>query len=117
MNWNIKLDLKQIIYLVISGIILAWLIISQVRCNKLQKELNKEKINNLELVDSLTYINKIHLKNIEKLNSEISDLKYSIDSLEQIKNKIVYKKDGVIVSKDVSSGVEQLKHNLQKWSD
>ena len=45
---------------------------------------------------------------------EIDKMKFSIDSLEKKKNQIIYQKDGVIVSKNISAGVKQLKDNLGK---
>ena len=71
-------------------------------------------MNNSELVDSLNRVNKQHLQKINEYTLEIDKMKFSIDSLEKKKNQIIYQKDGVIVSKNISAGVKQLKDNLEK---
>lgn len=112
MNW--KPYIKYIAFGVLALIFIIWIICSQVKCNKLQKQLNEEKIKNLEYVDSLTYINREHQRLIDKYESEIVDLESAIDSLTKVKQKIIIKKDEVIVSKDVSSAVKLLRENLEK---
>ena len=72
------------------------------------------KIQNLEQVDSLTYINNQYLKRIQEWESEVENLKESVDSLQKVKNQIIVKKDAVIVSESTSAAVEQLKQNLSK---
>ena len=78
------MDYKNILLL----IIIALLLVSQFSCYKMKKQLDKEKIDYTEI----------------------------IDSLEQVKSKIIYTKDEIIVSESISSGVNQLKENLQKWN-
>lgn len=112
-----KLTTKQTIFLIISGIVLFWIAFMQIKCNKLQKELNDERLRHLECVDSLTWINNQHLKDIDAYTSEIINLQKDNDSLMQLKNKIIYQKDGVVVSENISAGVKQLKMNLARWSD
>ena len=109
-----KLTIKQICCI---GVILACFIgifITSIQNNKLRNELNKERINNLEQIDSLTYINQQHLKTIQLYENEVLGLKSEVDSLNKIKNKIIIKKDEVIVSDNISSAVEQLKLNLNE---
>lgn len=71
-------------------------------------------IHNLEQFDSLNYINRIYLKQIKEYESEIKHLEKNVDSLNKIKNKIIIKRDEVIVSDNVSSAVNTLKLNLDK---
>lgn len=108
-----KLTGKQLLYLFVAIILIAWIVVSQIKCNKLQKEINHIRIENLEQVDSLTYINKEHLKRIDLYELEISELKSEIDSLEQVRSTIIVKRDVVVVSKSVSEASETLKHNLE----
>lgn len=108
---------KEILYIVLGVLLVIWLGISQIKCNRLRNQLNEERIKNLEQVDSLYYINKQHLNAIKTYEFEVSELKSEIDSLQQLKNKIIVKKDGVIVSNNVSSAVNQLKQNLKSWND
>lgn len=112
-----KDKIKYIIFGVVSALFLGWILFSEIRCNKLRKELNAEKIKNLEYIDSLVYINREHQKNIEKYESEIIDLESAIDSLQKVKQKVIIKKEEVIVSKDASSASQLLKDNLKKWKE
>lgn len=108
------MDDKKILYVIISGILLVMLVIGNFRYNRLSKQLNQVKIENIERVDSLTYINKELEKQVSTYKIEISDLENTIDSLQKVKNKILVKKDGVIVSKSVSEGIVRLQNNLSK---
>ena len=114
---TINFNAKQIIICVITILLVGWTIITQIKCDNLQSELNRERLNNSELVDSLNRVNKQHLQKINEYTLEIDKMKFSIDSLEKKKNQIIYQKDGVIVSKNISAGVKQLKDNLGKWND
>lgn len=108
---------KKLLYAIISGVLLILLIIGNFRYNRLSKQINQIKIENIEHVDSLKYINKELEKQISTYKVEISDLENTIDSLQKVKNKILVKKDGVVVSKSVSEGIVRLQNNLSKWSD
>ena len=112
-----KLTIKQIIYFVIALILFIWIIASQIKYNNLKKEINQIKIQNLEQVDSLTYINKEHLKKIETYENEISKLNSEIDSLYGVKRRIFIKKDEVLVANSVSDAANKLKKNLARWND
>ncbi len=107
----------NIICIVIGLLVCGLLIFSQIKCNKLQKQLNEERIKNLEQIDSLTYINKQHLEIIKTYELKVSELNSEIDSLEKVKNKIIIKKDEIIVSNDASSAANLLKKNLELWDD
>lgn len=72
------------------------------------------KIQNLEQVDSLTIINNNHLKRIKEYEYEISKLNSEVDSLYQVKNKVIIKKEKVLVSTGVSDAANKLKKNLDK---
>lgn len=111
-----KLNVKFISY-AIGLFICGLLIFSQIKCNKLQKQLNEERINNLEQIDSLTYINKQRLEIIKTYDLKVSELNSEIDSLERVKNKIIIRRDNVIVSSDASSAANLLKTNLELWDD
>lgn len=109
-----KLTIKQICCIAVILACFIGIFITNIQNNKLRNELNKERINNLEQIDSLTYINQQHLKTIQLYENEVLVLKSEVDSLNKIKNKIIIKKDEVIVSDNISSAVEQLKLNLNE---
>ena len=117
MNWKISLNIKQIIYIAIALILFIWIISSQIKCNRLKKEINQIKIQNLEKVDSLNFINNQHLKRINTYELEISKLNSEIDSLQKVKNKIIIKKDEVLVANGVSDAANNIKKNLARWND
>ena len=109
--------IKYILFGIISIIIILLIVIPQIKCNSLRNELNAERIKNLEQIDSLTYINREHEKLIKTYELQISEMETKVDSLKRLKNRVIIKKDEVIVSKDVSSAVNQLKSNLEKWKE
>lgn len=109
--------IKYTLFGVVSAILIGFIVFTQVRYNKLQKELNEEKHKNLERIDYLENQNKEYQKNIEKYQSDIIDLESAIDSLNKVKQKVIVKKEEVIISKDVSSAANLLKDNLQKWEN
>ena len=109
-----KIYSKYILYLALGLIVFLILFINQSRYNRLQNKYNKLKIESIEQIDSLTYINREHMKKISEFELEINELENTVDSLEQVKNKIIIKKDQVIVSSTISEGVQQLKDNLER---
>jgi len=113
MNW--KENIKYIIFGVVTLTVLGFLIFSQVKCNKLQKQLNQERIKNLEQVDSLVYVNREHQRKIEEYQKDIISLQSAIDSLKQVKQRIIVKKEEVVISKSTSSAANLLKQNIEKW--
>lgn len=94
--------------------LLIILIISNFQYNKLQRELNKLKIEKIELIDSLVYMNNELEKQISDYNIKTISLEETIDSLQHVKNKIIVKRDGVVVSKSTADGVKLLQENLSK---
>ena len=84
---------KYIIFGVIAIIILCWITFTQIKCNKLQKELNSERIKYLEQVDSLVYINREHQRQIDTYELKIKDMQKTVDSLYKVKQKIIIKKE------------------------
>lgn len=90
------------------------LIISNFRYNHLNKEYNKLKIQNTEQVDSLVYVNKTLEKQVSNYKAKVITLEEAIDSLQEVKSKIVIKKDNVVVSKSTADGVVLLQKNLSR---
>lgn len=117
MDLKINIQPKQILYIAIALLLFGWIVISQMKNNSLRKEINKLKVEKTEQIDSFAVINNQHLKKIQEYEVEISDLNRSLDSLQKVKNRVVVKKDGVVVSSNMSAAVKQLKQNLNKWSD
>lgn len=108
---------KKWLYLIMSGILLIILVVSNFRYNRLNKELNKLKIESIEKIDSLTYINRELEKQVSDYKSEVIQLEDAIDSLQKVKNKIIVKKDQVLVSNSISEGITLLQENLSRWSE
>lgn len=108
---------KKILYMIISIILLLLLVMANCRYNRLNKELNQLKIEATEQVDSLVYINRELQKQVDGYQTEVIHLEDVIDSLQRVKNKVILKKDEVIVSKSVSEGIVLLQKNLDKWSE
>ena len=90
MNVNLKLTGKQILYLLLSGILIIWLGITSISNNRLRNQLNREKINHIEQVDSLKAINQQHLNAIKTYELKLDRLEEIKDSLEKESNN--YKK-------------------------
>lgn len=110
----VKLNFKQILCIIVGLVLVALVAITQIKCNHLQKQLNLERQMNLELVDSLTYVNRFYFKQIEQYESEVKVLEKHIDSLKIVKERLVEKRDGVMVSTNISPAVEQLRKNLSQ---
>ena len=108
------MDDKKLLYIIISVILLLILIINNFRYNRIVKQLNQMKIENTVQVDSLIYTNKELEKQVSTYKIEVSDLEREIDSLQQVKNRIIVKKNDVIISKSVSEGIVMLQNNLAK---
>lgn len=108
---------KKILFIVISATLLLLLIIGNFRYNSVVKQLNKMKIENAVQVDSLIYANYQLEQQVNTYKIEVSDLEHEIDSLQQVKNRIIVKKNETIVSKSISEGIVLLQNNLSKWSE
>lgn len=112
---SIKINFKQLLILIVELILVAFIIGTQIKCNRLQNDLNKAKRDNMELIDSLEFINKKYLENIESNKKDVLRFEEIIDSLEKAKTYIIYNKESYVVSKDVSVSAKQLNDNLSKW--
>lgn len=93
--------------LVVFGILLS------IKCSKLERENIKLKTEQNSLVDSIKMENKLLKENINLLNYDLQQSKHRIDSLNEVKQTIIVKKE-YIVSENLTEGVKTLKENL-KW--
>lgn len=93
--------------LVVFGILLS------IKCSKLERENIKLKTEQNSLVDSIKMENKLLKENINLLNYDLQQSKHKIDSLNEVKQTIIVKKE-YIVSENLTEGVKTLKENL-KW--
>lgn len=110
-------NIKEIIIGLLLLLLVIFSLVREVKINNLRSEINDLKSSNIELVDSLEWINHhyenevtIHLNEVEILNQEL-------DSLNAIKHRIIIQKDGVVVSSNISDGAELLKENISKWKN
>lgn len=84
-----------------------------IKCSKLERENVKLKTEQNSLVDSIKMENKLLKENINLLNYDLQQSKYKIDSLNEVKQTIIVKKE-YIISENLTEGVKTLKENL-KW--
>lgn len=83
------------------------------KCSKLERENIKLKTEHNSLVDSIKMENKLLKENINLLHCDLQQSKHKIDSLNEVKQMIIVKKE-YIVSENLTEGVKTLKENL-KW--
>lgn len=109
--------MRHTIYGIIGLLLLCLVIYFQIRCIKLANALDKAQIEILNQSDSIDFINKQHIKTIKLYEAKISELNIQIDSLDNIKQQIIIRKDDIIVSDNISDAVLKLKENLSIWKD
>ena len=102
---------KYIITAIIT-ILCVYIVVTQISYNKLKREIETLKLNDVSVSDSLSKENTILLYRIETLEDSVAVFQYKIDSLKQIKKTIIISKP-FEESKNLSDGVEKLKRNLQ----
>lgn len=93
--------------LVIFGIFMS------IKCSKLERENIKLKTEQGSLIDSIKMENKLLKEDINLLNYDLQQSKHKIDSLNEVKQTIIVKKE-YIISENLTEGVKTLKENL-RW--
>lgn len=104
--------IKNYIILGLISILIAFGIIVSIKCARLEREnlqLQKEYTN---LVDSIKIENQVLETEITLLNEDLLYLQYKIDSLNNIKQKVIVKRE-FIVSESLTEGVKLLQENLR----
>lgn len=84
-----------------------------IKCSKLERENIKLKTEQGSLIDSIKMENKLLKEDINLLNYDLQQSKHKIDSLNEVKQTIIVKKE-YIISENLTEGVKTLKENL-RW--
>lgn len=84
-----------------------------IKCSKLERENIKLKTEQCSLIDSIKMENKLLKEDINLLNYDLQQSKHKIDSLNEVKQTIIVKKE-YIISENLTEGVKTLKENL-RW--
>lgn len=83
-----------------------------IKCSKLERENIKLKTEQCSLIDSIKMENKLLKEDINLLNYDLQQSKHKIDSLNEVKQTIIVKKE-YIISENLTEGVKTLKENLR----
>lgn len=95
------------------SILVVFGIIVSIKCSKLEKENIKLKTEQITIIDSIKIENDLLNKEILLLSDDLDYYKFKVDSLKQIKQRVIIKTE-YVVSENLTEGVKILKENL-KW--
>lgn len=95
------------------SILVVFGVIVSIKCSKLEKENIKLKIEQITIIDSIKVENDLLNKEILLLSEDLDYYKFKVDSLKQIKQRVIIKTE-YVVSENLTEGVKILKENL-KW--
>lgn len=104
--------IKNYIIAGLISILIVFGIVVSIKCSKLEKENIKLKIENNNISDSIKIENEILNQKILLLSNDLEYYKHQVDSLNNIKQKIIIKSE-YIVSHDLTDGVKLLRENLR----
>lgn len=104
--------IKNYIITGLISILIVFGIVVSIKCSKLEKENIKLKIENNNISDSIKIENEILNRKILLLSNDLEYYKHQVDSLNNIKQKIIIKSE-YIVSHDLTDGVKLLRENLR----
>lgn len=94
------------------SILVVFGIFMSIKCSKLERENIKLKTEQGSLIDSIKMENKLLKEDINLLNYDLQQSKHKIDSLNEVKQTIIVKKE-YIISENLTEGVKTLKENLR----
>lgn len=103
---------KYGILILILGLIVFGISLS-IKCSKLERENIKLKTDHFTILDSIKTETNILLAQVETLSLDLDYYKYKVDSLKNVKQRVIIKTEYVIAD-NITEGVEKLKENL-KW--
>lgn len=104
--------IKNYIIAGLISILIVFGIIVSIKCSKLEKENIKLKIENGNIADSIKIENEILHQKISLLSNDLEYYKHQIDSLNNIKQRVIVKSE-YIISNDLIDGAKLLKENLR----
>lgn len=100
---------------IIGGLVFVLIVFGisvSIKCDKLEKDNEHLKLEKLEIADSIKRENRILNIEIMNLFDEIDYCRHQIDSLKNVKNRVIVKSE-YVVSEDLTEGVKLLKENLK----
>ena len=107
------MKIKEYLILTLVFILFIFGIIVSIKCSKLEKENIKLKIEQITIIDSIKVENDLLNKEILLLSDDLDYYKFKVDSLKQIKQRVIIKTE-YVVSENLTESVKILKENL-KW--
>lgn len=107
------MKIKEYLILTLVFILVIFGIIVSIKCSKLEKENIKLKTEQITIIDSIKVENDLLNKEILLLSEDLDYYKFKVDSLKQIKQRVIIKTE-YVVSENLTESVKILKENL-KW--
>lgn len=105
--------IKNLIILILFSILIGFGTFVSFKCYQLEKENKELKTEQVDVTDSIKVENKVLNDMIIELNKDLDYYKFKVDSLNNVKQQVIIKKE-YIVSEDLIEGVVLLKENL-RW--
>lgn len=106
--------MKNYILIGLVSVLVFFSIGASIKCANLEKENLKLKQEHLIVVDSIKIENQILEEEIEDLFVQLDTYQQKIDSLNQIKQKVIIRyKTEHIISENITDGVQMLKDNIK----
>lgn len=104
--------IKNYIILGIVSILIVFGIVMSIKCSKLEKENIKLKVEHTTILDSIKIENEALNKEILLLNDNLANYEHKIDSLKQVKQRVIVQKE-YIISDNITESVSLLKENIK----
>lgn len=99
------------IIIIIFALAFGYIIFSENRYSKLEEQYQELLLDQKSIVDSLRNENERKTKEIDKTQASIITLESKIDSLTQIKQKVI--RDTFVIANSFSESISLLKSNLE----
>lgn len=107
-----RILMKNYIIIGLVSILVVFGIYMSIKCNQLERENITLKIGHSVILDSIKIENESLHKQILSLSDDLNSQERKIDSLKQIKQKVIIKTE-YIISENLTEGVELLKENIR----
>lgn len=104
--------MKNYIIIGLISILIVFGITISIKCANLEKENIKLKTEQITIIDSIKVENDLLNKEILLLSNDLDYYKFKVDSLKQIKQRVIIKTE-YVVSGNLTEGVKILKENLK----
>lgn len=104
--------IKNYILVGLVSILVVFGIFVSIKCSKLEKENIQLKTEQTTIVDSIKIENETLKKDIIYLEAQVTSYKYEVDSLKNVKQKVITKYK-YVVSENLTEGVDNLKEKIR----